>query len=345
MTELTELHGSRGDIGLAHGRRHAEKIHRSIRVYDQLFQDFVGCDWPAATQRALAFLPAIERRFPAIIEEVEGIAQGAGLELADILALNCRSEISLTQASGGCSAFALQRASTQWLAQNWDWRADQLDNVVALRIEADNAPALVTLTEAGMVGKIGLNAQGIGVCLNAIRSETCGEGLPIHFALRKILESEDYAAARRVIEEDRVASPAHFLLACGQGQASGFEVHPGAPGELPARNGIVTHTNHLYAESVTACVADYPRPDSHIRLARLDQRLEQPFDASPEGLFDILSDHEHSPMSICCHTDHERPEAERMETLFSTVMNLSERTLYWRHGKPCQNRETLRIQL
>ncbi|MGC3872108.1 C45 family autoproteolytic acyltransferase/hydrolase [Halomonas sp. GXIMD04776] len=340
----TLLKGDRHTVGQTHGRHHANKIHDSIAVYDRLFKDFVGSSWQQARQMAPQFLPAIERCFPAILEEVQGIAEGAGVDFDDILTLNCRSEISLTQASGGCSAFSLNQGD-QWLAQNWDWRADQQRNVVVLKIELNDHAPLISIGEAGMVGKIGMNARGLGVCLNAIRSQTCGEGLPIHFALRKILESPDFAAARRVVDEDRVASPAHFLIASAEGQATGFEVHPGRPGELLPQDGKVLHTNHLYADATTACIDDYPRPDSPVRLTRLRQLLDQPIESTPDALFDVLSDHTNAPSSLCRHTNHEQPEAERMETLFAVVMNLKKRRLCLRLGKPCSAEDTLDARL
>ncbi|MEQ5803482.1 C45 family peptidase [Halomonas sp. H10-9-1] len=345
---LTHLSGSRRQIGLEHGRTHAPLIHASISVYDRLFRDFVGLDWGQARTKAARFGAMIEQRFPAILEEMAGIAEGAGLELADILTLNCRSEISLTQASGGCSAFALQCNENQWLAQNWDWRADQLDNVVALHIEGDDAAPLVSIGEAGMVAKIGMNAHGVGVCLNAIRSQTCGEGLPIHVALRKILESPDPASAHAVATLDRVCSPAHFLVANAAGQATGLEVHPGEPGMLSPRGGVVTHTNHLYAAAVTCQLEDFPRPDSRPRLARLDALLSELPEGAPvdeERLFGILSDHHGHPLSICRHFNPDQPAEERMETLFGVVMNLTERRLTLRHGKPCESETTLEVTL
>ncbi|EWH02680.1 C45 family autoproteolytic acyltransferase/hydolase, partial [Halomonas sp. BC04] len=121
---VTQLSGSRHHIGNAHGRIHSRLIQHSLTVYAQLFHDFVGISWAQARQEAVRFQAMIERGFPAILEEMEGIADGAGVDFADILTLNCRSEIALTRASGGCSAFSLQRHGRQWLAQNWDWRTD-----------------------------------------------------------------------------------------------------------------------------------------------------------------------------------------------------------------------------
>lgn len=351
---VTELSGNRRDIGLTHGRTHAPVIRRSIEVYDRLFQDFVGIRWPQARREAERFGDMIDRGFPEILDEMAGIAEGAGVDLADILTLNCRSEISLTRAGGGCSAFALQNAGTQWLAQNWDWRTDQLHNLVVLEIRGEDAVPLVSIGEAGMVAKIGMNAQGIGVCLNAIRSRTCGEGLPIHVALRKILESPDMETAVAVASRHRVCSPAHFLIASAQvgnegGQAAGLEVHPGRPGRLDPEGGVVTHTNHLYQQSVTCQVEDFPRPDSRMRLARLDQLLRERLGTETEVdealLFEILSDHQDAPQSICRHFNPDQPPEERMETLFAVAMDLSARRLTLRHGKPCETTEGLVVSL
>lgn len=356
---ITELSGSRREIGEAHGLAHAELIQRSIEVYDRLFFDFVGLSWQQARREVGRFERMIERGFPAILDEMAGIARGAGVELADILTLNCRSEISLTRASGGCSAFALARGGTQWLAQNWDWRADQLHNVVALDIRGEQAAPLVSIGEAGMVAKIGMNAAGIGVCLNAIRSRTCGEGLPIHVALRKILECPDMESAVAVATHDRVCAPAHFLIGSApvasaqaddaKGRAVGLEVHPGEPGRLTPERGVLTHTNHLFARGEACQVEDFPRPDSRPRLARLDQLLRErlPADASVDEacLFDILSDHQGAPSSICRHHNPDQPPEERMETLFSVVMNLDARRLSLRHGKPCESETTLSLSL
>ncbi len=349
LLTVTELSGSRREIGLAHGRTHALLIQRSLEVYDRLFHDFVGIRWVRARAEAKRFGRMIERGFPEILEEMDAIAEGAGVEPIDILTLNCRSEISLTRASGGCSAFSLARAGTQWLAQNWDWRTDQLHNVVVLKIHGENSAPLVSVGEAGMVAKIGMNAHGIGACLNAIRSQTCGEGLPIHVALRKILESPDMESALAVASHDRVCSPAHFLVASASGEAVGLEVHPGEPGRLGAEGGVVTHTNHLYAPDATAQVEDFPRPDSRPRLARLDELLRQALPADgpvdERTLFEILADHHGEPLSICRHFNPAQPPEERMETLFGVVMNLTERRLTLRHGKPCETEEALEVSL
>ena len=48
-----------------------------------------------------------------------------------------------------------------------------------------------TLTEAGILGKIGLNDAGLGVCLNLLSTTADGgrDGTPIHVLLRQMLQS------------------------------------------------------------------------------------------------------------------------------------------------------------
>ncbi|MBS0712233.1 hypothetical protein KFO65_13960, partial [Enterococcus faecalis] len=62
-------------------------------------------------------------------------------------------------------------------------------------------------------------------------------------------------------------------------------------------------------------------------------------------LFDVLSDHQGAPLSICRHFNPDQPAEERMETLFSVVMNLNERRLTLRHGKPCESDDSLSVTL
>jgi isopenicillin-N N-acyltransferase-like protein len=156
-------------------------------------------------------------------------------------------------------------------------------------------------------------------------------------------------SAVAVATRDRVCAPAHFLIASAEGQAAGLEVHPGEPGRLASERGVLTHTNHLYARGEACQVEDFPRPDSRPRLARLDQLLRErlPADAEVEEarLFDILSDHQGAPLSICRHHNPDQPPEERMETLFSVVMNLEARRLTLRHGKPCESHDTLSLSV
>jgi isopenicillin-N N-acyltransferase-like protein len=60
-------------------------------------------DWPAVRTIAEEYRQTIKKLTPDIYTEIEGVAKGAVLDVADIVALNCRSEIALGLFSDGCS--------------------------------------------------------------------------------------------------------------------------------------------------------------------------------------------------------------------------------------------------
>jgi len=91
---------------------------------------------------------------------------------------------------------------------------EQKQNLVFLEINKADAPRIKMVTEAGIIGKIGLNEHGVGVCLNAIKAAGCDpRRLPVHLALRTVLECLSTNKAIRNLEDVGLASSAHILVA------------------------------------------------------------------------------------------------------------------------------------
>lgn len=96
MIKQLDLEGTPREIGEKHGREGKGQIQVSLETYEKLFYGYHQIDWKEARNRALVHLKAIEAYDPELIEEMEGVAHGAGVDFEDILALNARSEIALT---------------------------------------------------------------------------------------------------------------------------------------------------------------------------------------------------------------------------------------------------------
>ena len=74
------------------------------------------------------------------------------------------------------------------------------------------------VTEAGLIGKIGLNSAGVGVCLNAIKVKGMDPTrIPCHLGLRMVLESNSREEAVSQLEKYGVASSCHMLVADADG--------------------------------------------------------------------------------------------------------------------------------
>ncbi|RYG71330.1 choloylglycine hydrolase [Lentibacillus cibarius] len=272
---------------------------------------------------------------------MEGIADGANVRFEDILTLNTRSEIALIDSPDGCTSFALTKPKTSktWLAQNWDWKGEQIDSLVHLEIQQRNLPTIQIITEAGIIGKIGCNSEGIGVCLNALVTNTWQARVPIHLGLRSVLESESIERAISKVDNNQMASPANFLIASRTGQTVNMEVSPVYTEQIQAKNGALIHTNHICAEGMKRKVREDVVSDSYDRLTKIDEKTKTltKKDIEAKDLFNLLSNHENYPYSICRHPSDEKvSKFSGMETVFSIVMDLTDNKLTWIKGKPCE---------
>ena len=178
--------GKPGDLGLAQGRAFATQIRANLEFYLQWLSQSGQIPRSARLfELASGFAPVLEERFPYMLEEIDGIARGAAMQLEEILLINARTDImALVEAElaakkvPACTALALQGRvrGKQILAlgQNWDWNPVLAEAPVVLRLQPDNSPALMTLVEAGMIGKIGFNENRLGVCLNFLSHQADG---------------------------------------------------------------------------------------------------------------------------------------------------------------------------
>jgi isopenicillin-N N-acyltransferase like protein len=278
---------------------------------------------------------------------MQGIASAANVLFEDILVLNCRSEIGLTGGSvDGCSAIAYKSPETgkQLLAQNWDWHRNQLENVIVLDIVHLDGTRVVTITEAGIVGKVGFNSDCVGVTLNAIRTKGVPldySMLPIHFALRyTVMESPTASEAINQLMRIGVASTAHFLVADSI-SAYGVEVSPLGNGIIPQdENGFVLHTNH-WISSPELVKSEKWLPDTYSRLKRL-QVLKSTVQSS-DAIWQVLADEEEAPGSICRGVGIGSGPDDDLETLFGVVMDLEIGSAELIHGRPTSGRPRLEI--
>lgn len=331
--------------GLQHGRAAGERVRASVQTYQRMFQDFVGVDWKHAKAMGEAYGSTVAQFDSALLEEIRGVAAASGFETSEILALNARSEIALGPGIiDGCTALAAFGSATAdgstLLCQNWDWRASQRDAFVAFTVSRPGRPRFTMLTEAGIIGKIGFNECGLGVCLNAIvTDEVRLDGTPLHVVLRGILESRSLGDAVETVSRGRIASAANFLVAQAGAGALDIEATPSRTDVLLPERDTLVHTNHLQSSRL-ANVNDLGvnvLPDTYPRLATARRFVEQHHGQLDRGAMqDILRSHVNEPDAICRHEDTMRdPEGKRLQSVFSVVMDLDRQRLWATDGPPC----------
>ena len=280
--------GEPGDLGLAQGRAFASQIRANLDFY----LDWLSLDGEFPPDRlyelAQGFAPPLETHYPDMLEEIDGVARGAGLSLEQVLLINARTDImaavhaeSTVQSIPACTGLVLRgRVNGRpalVLAQNWDWDPVLADAPVVLRLQPSRGPALVTLVEAGMIGKIGFNENRLGVCLNFLSHIDDGQpgrfGVPIHCLLRAVLNSATIDEAVAAVEGVPRSASANFLLArddAGEPQAVDLEISPDAVAVLAADGGDLIHTNHYLDPGLAAGCTSGRGPSTMNRMARAE---------------------------------------------------------------------------
>ncbi|KAK5087172.1 hypothetical protein LTR05_004343 [Lithohypha guttulata] len=333
--------GSPYEIGRQHGEQASSQVYGSIAFYDDYFKRKTGKSWPEVQEVAKQFLPYLTSTWPSYLEEVRGIADGAGVPFESILALNVRTEIGFGMLNDGCTAFAWKTKTASFIAQNWDWEGQQKDNIMCVRVVQKDKPTIHMMTEAGIIGKIGMNSAGVGVTLNAIAAKGVSfDKLPCHFALRIVLESTSLQEAKQKLNKAGLASACHITVADAETGSIGFENTAVDQIELHMKDGLNMHTNHITVQRPG--VEDKGMlADSPFRLERIEELLKS---AGPEPsmqqLRDILKDDKNSP----CAINRSPTEKATIQTLFSIVMDLQNRCAVVKMGRPTEGGEELELR-
>jgi isopenicillin-N N-acyltransferase like protein len=331
--------------GVGIGRAQAEAIRRTIAAYERLFAARHGLTPDVMRELGREVGETLGRGHPDLLAEIGGMADGSGTPVDSLLAINARTEILAGGGRSECSAIGVdpgRSGEETLLAQNWDWHPDLADSMVLWTVAPTGGRSFTTLTEAGILAKIGLNDRGLGLCLNILSTTRDGGigGTPIHALCRLIL---DRAATLSDVQEILAGAGAGatasscFNVGAAGGELASFELSPGGLSEVEPENGILLHTNHFLAPpGAGEDLMQRDSPDTGLRLAELDVRIRQadrPLDA--EAITTALRSHEAGPIAVCCHDADNPAYEDRVATLASVVMNLERRELRVTDGAPC----------
>jgi isopenicillin-N N-acyltransferase-like protein len=223
--------GGPRERGRSYGEQARERVHASVAGYERTLAHYTGWNWQRVRHEAASFEEPIADRHSSYVEEMRGIANGAGVEFQDVLAINVRTEVMFSAKARKaadergaklpreCSAFAiLPEASADGhtlIGQNWDWLVHCFDTVVVLEVEQEGAPDFVTVVEAGLLAKAGMNSSGVGVTTNALVTERdLGEpALPFHVLVRALYDAETLTDALQTLQAGVRSSSANYLIA------------------------------------------------------------------------------------------------------------------------------------
>lgn len=338
------LRGNSYERGLCYGQSAKEAIERCIDHYAEYIRKSTGMDWETACEKAKLFEQAIQDFRPEYLEEMKGIAEGAGVPYEHILAINCRSELyAMKQESKQeCTAFAIMPSSSRdghvLAGQNWDNCYGQRDCMVVVHMYQEDKPDVLLFTEAGFIGGKGMNSRGLSLTLNALETNFDEKGVPLHIKMRAALDSEHIARAYESVAGSPCAVGANLIITSGDGVALSAELTPDGVDAILPEDGVIAHTNHILSPMLQQRSPDNWRAwgTTFVRLCRLRELLRDRNDIDKEYMFKVMRDHGGYPYSICYHPEEQDPSIETMAGNYSLVMDTTEKKAYFCAGQPCE---------
>ena len=331
--------GEPRERGRQHGNLAGSQITIGLERYMERFAHYQNLSPTEVRRRAAGYAEAIREYDPDLLEEIEGIAEGADVDRDEVLALNCRSEVMFGTAPPlECTSFGLQPSATAnghtYVGQNWDWSPNIKETLILLVIKQEPRPTVVLLDEAGMIGRMGMNSAGMALSTNTLISEQSQIGVPYNMLLRGVLNQENMAAAIAALVKPRRALSANYLIGDGHGQTLDIEVSPVHIDYVPPRDGIITHGNHFAGTRLTGRDLSLERfPDSLYRESRLRESLAAHTSGITERhIKDALQDSYGSPNAIARRADPKQQPLDQLETVASIIMDATDQHILLAKG-------------
>jgi len=332
-----EVQGPPRQLGLELGEAAREEIRGFSAIALERVNETVAVSRDRALDIARSCIPYVQTYAPDLLAELEGMAESSGVPLDDLMLLQVRNQL---RGDGACTAFALAADQTAdgvgIVAQNWDNDPALDPFTLVLTRRPQGKPAILDVTQAGLIAYIGINSAGIGLCMNTLPAPSREVGVPHYFTVRRIYESVDLDSAAASVERASRAIPANIVLSTPQGPAD-LEVTLDAVHVLrDPGTGVVTHTNHCLHPDLLPINDQFPELiQSGARKARVDRLLQDlPRPLTREALQQVLRDHEHYPRSICRHANDD-PATGYWTSVFSVILEPQAGRLHVARGNPC----------
>jgi predicted choloylglycine hydrolase len=332
------LKGTPRERGLAHGKALKEQIHHLLQLWKADLTATYQMEGDAFIQKFVkktAFLPAMTKWTPELVEEVKGIAEGAEVDYPTLLVFQLLDEVWATGpevVGERCSSLGVSRNGPRpaTIAQNMDL-PPYYDGfqIVLHNQDKDSDLESFVLTVPGFLGLNGVNNKSVAVCCNTLlQLSHCRDGLPVACVVRGVLQQRGARGAMAFLHKVKHASGQNYVLGgldkvidleCSANKISQF-----SPKGRPE---VVWHTNHplsnddydaKYRLLLEKKEASKKEENSRARLECLERRLGQDRVASLDLIKETLASQDSRTYPVS------RPKGKQYAFTFAaTIMVLS----------------------
>ena len=324
---------------LERGRKHGETFRAAIKELAEIRENLMREKNPSFDNQIIASLAEQQWQITlefdrSLGEEMQGIVDGAGVSVSDLIILNNYTDFRDIQVPDqGCSLAYVNQQHGPVVGQTWDMHGSAKNYVCCIDL-LEQETRTILFSVVGCLGMMGFNSFGGVLGVNNINTDGAQAGAIWPAIVRKTLQQESVQAMGRCLTDSPKTSGHNYLVAVKR-HAQMWEVAPGCHDMVDekdeAETGFMFHTNHCLGEDMQSReTAISQNSTTHIRYELLNKKIANV--SSLEEMHELMNDHENYPKSICSNfqTDAQDPSI----TCGGAVGHLeSGKVLLWRGDK------------
>ncbi|MBM4436283.1 MAG: hypothetical protein FJ029_03415 [Actinobacteria bacterium] len=268
------------------------------------------------------------------IDELRGIAAGAGITFSEALALQVRPGTG--QMPSGCTAFGVAADASSdgvpYAGQNRDLGPGYLDRMAVVLLRPAGRLPILMHHVPGELGGTGLNGQGVCVFANSLWSKSRSWMAP-PILRRAMLECENADAAVRLAQTTDGPAVGNYLLADPGSHLRNLEIMPEGLAVTARDAGVYAHANNCTdARLQTYEEKNVPLPGSESRRRTAQRLLDEAAGRIDVAALKSVLANETDGIEPVCRRDGPFPTAAGL------IAEPVARTLHLSYGPPSDGR-------
>jgi hypothetical protein len=275
--------GKPKDRGRAYGKQFREAIHEFLRK--EIYEVFVGK--PTTKEQMLGYAAAcgkvVRAECPLVAEELEGIADGAGLTFDEVILINLHEELyhrTDLPKQGHCTAVAVAPPDSgnkhAYVGQTWDWMQSVAGKSQVTEWRRVEEVSVLAYGFPGMPMGAGLNSEGIALCWTSADLGTKGKtprvGIPSYTLIAHLLAQKDLDGVIKEVKKNKHAGWFTFVMGDGKGRLVNIE---GSPERVVVESADGRLFRVSYGSREMTGAKPGERPRLHARCQKMYDLLDQ----------------------------------------------------------------------
>jgi predicted choloylglycine hydrolase len=332
-----DFNGNHTQLGYFLGQKFKFDIRKELKTY----QLIAGRQYGQFLSRLHPYHLAAEKWLPELIDEVKGLAQGAGVDYWEALLLNVREVNDLIDpmynTSGTdkdhCTIAVSFSGQGPIIGHNEDANSELISDLYILKANV-NGHKFICLNYSGVLpgACAGMTETGLVQCVNEINQKP-ELGIPKIFLARAILDMDTILEAEAFLQEVPRASGFNHVLVQNN-LICNVEIAAGRLAIQKYQNTPFVHTNH-YTNPELQMYETFHTQSSESRY-RQAKRLVS-LNMSLKQMKALLGDHSDRNYPICRHLN----KSNEITTIASLILCPLQQQIYVNPGVPCQDNFSL----